>query len=519
MKKSIFLLLTGLAFGTAQSQEITDALRYSQDNTNGTARYRAMSGAFGALGGDLSSLNINPAGSAVFANNQVAFTLNSANTKNNSDYFGSKTSKSKGSFDLNQAGGVFVFKNQDTGNDWKKFSVAINYENANNFDNSTIAFGTNPNNSIDKYFLSYANADNSIGQSGIDLGVIQNTFYEGLNFDDQQALLGYYGYVLNPIPLANDPNNFDNPKINSYNSNIPATGGKYLQKNIIESIGNSGNVNFNVATSYKDKLFLGINLNSHFVDYRQTSIFLESNNNSQSTGVRSVDFQNDIYTQGTGFSFQLGAILKVTDEFRAGLAYESATWMRLTDMVTQNLSTVGFNYGRPPNPGLSTAKTDSNVDIEYQPYKLQTPGKWTASLAYVFGKKGLISLDYGIKDYSNTNYTEQNDFRVKDINSKITTALNSASDLCLGAEYKIEAWSLRAGYRYEQSPYKNKTTVGDLTGYSGGLGYNWGATKLDLAYSQTQRTLQQGFFNRGFTDSAKINAINSVFTVSLVFEL
>jgi hypothetical protein len=39
-------------------------LRYSQDNLNGTARFRAM-GAFGALGGDLSSLNVNPAGSAI----------------------------------------------------------------------------------------------------------------------------------------------------------------------------------------------------------------------------------------------------------------------------------------------------------------------------------------------------------------------------------------------------------------------------------------------------------------------
>jgi predicted ester cyclase len=30
-----------------QSQEISDAMRYSQDNLNGTARFKAMSGAFG----------------------------------------------------------------------------------------------------------------------------------------------------------------------------------------------------------------------------------------------------------------------------------------------------------------------------------------------------------------------------------------------------------------------------------------------------------------------------------------
>jgi long-subunit fatty acid transport protein len=55
------------------------------------------------------------------------------------------------------------------------------------------------------------------------------------------------------------------------------------------------------------------------------------------------------------------------------------------------------------------------------------------------------------------------------------------------AEYKIEKLSLRAGYRIEQSPYKNKTTVGDLTGYSGGLGYNFGSTKIDLSYAYAKK--------------------------------
>ena len=86
MKKYLFLLVTGFTFGVAQSQEIKDALRYSQDNLNGTARFQAMSGAFGALGGDFSSIGINPAGSAVFSNNQVGITLSNRDTKNNSNY-------------------------------------------------------------------------------------------------------------------------------------------------------------------------------------------------------------------------------------------------------------------------------------------------------------------------------------------------------------------------------------------------------------------------------------------------
>jgi long-subunit fatty acid transport protein len=69
----------------------------------------------------------------------------------------------------------------------------------------------------------------------------------------------------------------------------------------------------------------------------------------------------------------------------------------------------------------------------------------------------------------------------------MTTTLDNTGELRIGAEYKIEKLSLRAGYRIEQSPYKNKTTVGDLTGYSGGLGYNFGSTKIDLSYAYAKK--------------------------------
>jgi hypothetical protein len=90
-EKYIFLLALGLSINNARSQDISDAMRYAQDNLTGTARYRAMSGAFGALGGDLSSLNVNPAGSAVFSNNQMGLTLSNYNVKNNANYFGTTT--------------------------------------------------------------------------------------------------------------------------------------------------------------------------------------------------------------------------------------------------------------------------------------------------------------------------------------------------------------------------------------------------------------------------------------------
>ncbi len=122
MKKYISLFAITLCFSGIQAQDVADAYRYSQDNPNGTARFRAMGGAFGALGGDLSAITVNPAGSVVFANNQISVTASNFNTKNNSNYFGTNTSKNKNSLNLNQFGGVFVFEN-DTENSLGKKSL------------------------------------------------------------------------------------------------------------------------------------------------------------------------------------------------------------------------------------------------------------------------------------------------------------------------------------------------------------------------------------------------------------
>lgn len=500
MKKYILLLITIITVNIIQAQEIRDALRYSQENLNGTARFRAMSGAFGALGGDLSSINVNPAGSAIFANNQLGFTLNNTSINNNSNFFDNTTNVKDSSFDLNQAGGVFVFKNQNKLNNWKKFSVAINFENTNVLNNSIYSAGTNPSNSIANYFLSYAN--------GVPLNVLEDSNYDELGHGAQQAFLGYQGYIINPVN-----NNSTNT---NYTSNVPA-GGSYYQENTITAKGYNGKLSFNAATSFKDKLYIGVNLNSHFVDFRQSSRFYEDNEAPLTPDytVSRVQFDNDLYTYGTGFSFQLGAIAKLSKELRLGIAFESPTWLRLNDEFTQKLIGVSANTSEELAPDV----VNPNTTNYYEPYKLQTPSKWTGSMAYVFGKKGLISVDYAIKDYSSIQFKPNSDPYYRTLNNKMNGLLNSASELRLGAEYKIEAWSLRGGYRLEQSPYKNKTTIGDLTGYSGGIGYNFGGTKLDLSYATFKRATQQGFFEQGLTDGAAINTKNSTITLTLLFEL
>ncbi len=504
MKKIFAIAIASLAITSIQAQDINDAMRFSQTDLNGTARFRAMGGAFGAVGGDFSSLNVNPAGSLIFANNQAGFTLANYNTNNDSNYFGKNTTDSNNSFALNQAGAVFVFNNADERSDWKKFAFTLNYENAKNLDNSIFSAGTNTNNSVDKYFLSYAN--------GVALGTLNNYNFDELYYNEQQAYLGYNSYIIDPTANANTNT--------SYYTNV-APGGNYYQENRIHSTGYNSKVAFNFAAQYTDKWLFGMNLNSHFLDYRQSSGFYESNSNPKFPTGSTVDvirFSNDLYTYGSGFSFQLGTIFKPAKEVRLGLAYESPTWYRLTDELSQRVTTSGYGLNSTQNNALySTVTTDPNTTMIFVPYKLQSPGKWTGSFAYIFGKRGLLSLDLTSKNYSTTTYKPKVDF--SSTNTTMANNLTTATEVRIGGEYKIKKISLRGGYRYEQSPYKNGTTIGALTGYSGGLGYNFGSTKLDLAYAYAKRDYEQQFFSQGLTDAARIKSVNNTVSLTLLFEL
>ena len=512
MKKIFLYLLIGSSIATiAQEATVSDALRYSTSTITGTARFRAMSGAFGAVGGDLSSINVNPAGSAFFMNNFGSISASSYNVNNNSNYFGSKRKENYSTLDLNQLGAVLVFNDLSGKSNWNKITVGLNYENIGNFDNSLIAAGVNPSNSIGNYFLDkaqglpleYLEIQTANGETLTDLYTYLGET-SGLGFPAQQALLGYQGFIFEAFDAA-DPNNTD------YYTNVP-TDGNYYQDNFIRSNGFNGKLSANVATSYQNKLFLGLNLNAHFTDYTKSSSVYESNNNlpfATGTTVTAFQFDNELYTYGSGFSLNMGAIYKFTENFRAGLAYESPTWYRLNDELSQRLivnTTDGTNNFQDV--------IDPNVLNVYKAYKIQTPSKITFSGAYIFNKKGLLSIDYAMKDYSNTKFKPTNDVLYSSLNSQMSNQLTSTYELRIGGEYKIKQWSVRGGYHFEESPYKVDYTMGDLTGYSGGLGYNFGESRLDVAYQNDHRNYNLPFVSSGMTDAARVKTTNNNVTLT-----
>ncbi len=505
MKKLIFLAILIIPMSFIQAQNISDAIRYSTDEIQGTARFRALSGAFGALGGDMSAVSINPAGSAIFSYSHASVSLITSDIQNDASYFNGFDSSSNSDVDLNQAGAAIVLRSKNYESDWKKIVIGFAYDKTNNFEEDWFASGTNTN-SIDSYFLSNAQglrldeisafSDETFSEAYSDIG-------SAYGFGHQQAFLGYESYILEP-----DSDTDDNTL---YTSNIAA--GSFDQEYSYAANGYNGKFSFNFATQYQDKIYLGLNLNVHFIDYVRSSYYFEENSNPGSI-VNEVGFENNLATIGDGFSFQLGGIAKLSENFRVGLAYNSPVWYTISEETTQYIATIR-------DEGGSDVTQTINPDIVniFPDYKIQTPSKFTGSLAYIFEKNGLISFDYSRKDYSNTKFKPTSDTYFATQNDIISNNLKSTSTYRIGGEYKVKQLSFRGGYRFEESPYKNETTIGDLTGYSLGLGYNFGNTRLDLTYDNSERETNYQLFDAGLTDSVNLNTDNTNFTLSLSFIL
>ena len=313
MKKIILAFMGVISLTASYGQNISDALRYSTENTQGTARFRAMSGAFGALGGDMSAVSVNPAGSALFNLSHGSLSLSNNSVSNDVGYSGSSTKENKDNFDLNQIGAAFVFKNKNDASLWNKFVLSVFYEQLDNYDDNFLAAGASSN-SIGSYFTDYANGlrlDEISAFSGESISDAYSNIGSNYGSRFQQAYLGYESYILEPGSEDDDNS--------AYTSNIAP--GDFDQEYYYSSTGYNGKFSVNAGFQYDKNIYFGMTLNSHFIDYER-SAYLNEENTNVGSNVNQVDFENNLLTTGEGFSLQLGTIFKLNDAIRVGLTYD-----------------------------------------------------------------------------------------------------------------------------------------------------------------------------------------------------
>lgn len=145
MKNLLFFVALGASYITyAQTLSYNDlGVLFTKEKIDGTARYNAMSGAFGSLGGDITAIESNPAGAAVFLKSEISFSVDFNGTDTKANYYGETTNASSDNVKFSQTGGVFVFKTKYAANNngWNKFAFAFDYSTANEYENFWFAQG------------------------------------------------------------------------------------------------------------------------------------------------------------------------------------------------------------------------------------------------------------------------------------------------------------------------------------------------------------------------------------------
>jgi len=474
--KNYISLLLFFIFSLSYSQTIDDIIRVSSYYNDGTARFNAMGGAFSSLGGDLSAISINPASSSIFTYNEFGITigLDDNTIENNLNGYLSKTKSSAET--LNQLGAVWVFTNGKA-----KFSFAYNLQNVYSYSDD-FSFSGNNSNSIDRYFLYYADgvpSDDLLIYPDETTQSVYQYLGENYGFGDQQAFLGYQGYVINSSDNSN----------NTYKTN--AIYNQVFQDIAIERIGNHYKHSLNIGGSYNNHVFLGANLNFHGIEFQERKIFNESgySNNSE---LRNVNFNEYYNSNGFGFSVQLGTIIKVRN-FRIGLSYQSPTWIDFEEENEQILET----KVRSDNQ-IKTYSIDPKTVNIYDKYQLRLPSKSTIGFSQVFGQKGLISLDYEITKYNNAMFPDNDDNYLNELNYIIDDELyGTAQSIRLGGEYRIKNNSLRAGVFHYKGP--ENLNENKINGFSVGYGINFGASKFDISYVSQSSYFTNNLYPKGLT--------------------
>ena len=469
----IIMLLLPVYLVKAQNQN--DALRYSREQFGGTARAVSMGGAFGALGGDLSVLSYNPAGIAMFRQNEIAITPTIFYNNTESSYLatGATDSDNKYNFNVNNVGIVGTFGVDESKNGWANVNFGFSYNKMNNFHRNIAIQGRNYSNSLMDYWVDDANADN------------WNEFYNDLAWEtfliNYDSIDNVYWSDITDDPIFDDVN---------YGQ---------VQKESDEISGSLGESVFSFGANYQHKLYIGVSLGIRSFTYNRNATYSEIDVDDRIYYWNSFTLNENLDASGTGYNFKIGMIYKPLDWLRIGGAIHTPTFWDVDETFSTSL-----------DREFDVADEDANYaesPVSDFTYSLTTPFKAMGSLGLVIKKNAILSVDYEFVDYSQMRLRSEKAGEFDDANDVIDNDFTSTYNLRAGAEYRLGMLSLRAGYGLYGSPYANDNYGKDasISVISGGVGINSGNFFVDFAYSRSMKEYTKYLYDT-YTNEAKVGA-------------
>ena len=467
-------LLSGIA-ATAQIPE--DALRFSWYPVNGTARINAIGGAMGSLGGDITSMFVNPAGIGFFNTREVVFGLNNLQQSNSLAYRDELSKSKKNSIGLSPIG-VILGLGKVSGKS-NSVTAGFGFNQTANFNNYYKFKGFNNNSSYSEVFAE------EFAKSGlsIDDALQSNSSYP---YTSAPAL---YTYLIDTVRMTDG-----SYQIKAAPEYILDAGEAIAQEFTKKETGGIYELAGSVATNYNDKWYIGGTLGIPIISYSSTTTVEESDTSTNTSNhFNSFKYTDKFSTSGAGLNLKLGVIYRPSDYVRLGLAIQTPTFMYLTDKRTTYLET---QLEDPISNFEVSSTTFTNGKAGKSSYNQTSPWKATISGSYVFREvenikkqKGFITADIEYVNHRGSRFRSANDEPTEDEKTyfkELTKVLKQqykgAFNFRIGGELKFNVIMARLGFAYYGNPYKNSPEKASQMLLSGGLGYRNHNFFVDLTY-------------------------------------
>ena len=459
-RKSLILIPALLIAFSAYSQNVDDALRYSQLFLGGTGRVMGMGGAFTSLGADLSALSLNPAGIGMFRSVEISVTPDLLYNSSTSAFNGTGRSDFRYAFGLSQAGVAATVYSSGNQKGLVNLNAAYSYNRTNSFNQNTTISGISDNSSMADYWAISSEGirfNNLTGAAGIayDTWIIDTITGSGQSS---------YGTVFS---------HYGDSTYSSYGQTI---------RRIITNDGFSGEHAISFGGNFSEMFFFGLTFGISQLNYMGHYEHLEADYDD----VVYTDFKNFLYTdhfdaRGTGYSLKLGTIIRPVSFLRIGAAFHSPTIYHIEEYFYDYITS---EFDTPDSEGNSAYEA-SNDPYTYS-YTLTTPWRAMAGASVQLGKIGIISADYEYVDYTMAKFSHASDgYDYYNENQSIMNILKSATNLRFGAEVRLSSLYLRGGYGYYGSAFKDGELNQDLVynSYNGGIGFRQKGMFFDIGFA------------------------------------
>ena len=130
----------------------------------------------------------------------------------------------------------------------------------------------------------------------------------------------------------------------------------------------------------------------------------------------------------------------------------------------------------------------------------------------------MISLDYEITKFNNSQFDDNKDSYLNSLNYSIKNKLAGNSEsIRIGGEYRIKNYNLRGGFFSYKGPDSNLNNR--INGISAGLGINFGYTDFDFGITKSNKYSQNRLFTRGLTNQYSIEDDTYSFYASFSIKL